>query len=121
MRCAPIWACPLFLSTENGRSIRDVPGPTRGCQGRTRGVGSNSLESERSQDTREENGSGCQSRYSNCRKYKRSTTLYTRPELPYKEMTKHRSILGARICQLRQYKAMVQECSTKAMSSNGRD
>ena len=112
---------PYFQVLENGQSTWDAPGPTGGCQGRSRGVGSNSLESEGSQDTREENRSGCQSRYSNCRTYRRSTTLYTRLELPYKEMAKHRSVLGVRICQLRQYKAMIQECSMEAMSSNGRD
>src|SRR5437660_932085 len=113
MRCAPIWAHLLFLSTRDGRSARDGPGPTGGCQGRSRGVGSKSLELARSRGMREENESGYQSRYSNWRTYKRSITLYTRPGLPYKEIAKYRSILGAGICKLRQYKAMVQECNTR--------
>jgi len=49
------------------------------------------------------------SQYLNWRTYNRSTMLYTRPELPYKEIVKHQSILRARICQLRQYKTMIQE------------
>src|SRR5947209_13679626 len=108
MHCAPIWAHPLFLSTGNGQSARDGPGPTGGRQGKSRGVGSKSLELAGSRGTREENESGYQSRYSNWRTYKRGNTLYTRPGLPYKEIAKYRSIPGARICQLRQYVAMVQ-------------
>src|SRR5438309_7760923 len=95
MRCAPIWARPLFLSTRDGRSARDGPGLTGGHQGKSRGVGSKSLELTGSRGTREENGSGYQCRYSNWKTYKGSTALYTRPELPYKEIVKYRSILRA--------------------------
>src|SRR5437588_11274930 len=106
MCCAPIWAHPLFLSTGDGRSAQDVLGLTGGHQGRTRGVGSRSLELARSRSTREKNRGGYQSRYSNCRTYRKSTTLDTRPEIPYREMAKQRSGLGAGTCQLSQCKAM---------------
>ena len=86
---------PYFLSTRDGQSARDVPGPTGGRQGSSRGVGNKSLELAGSWGTREENGSGYQCRYSNWRTYKGSTALYTRLELPYKGIVKYRSILRA--------------------------
>ena len=63
-------------------------GLTGGHQGRLERVGSKSLKMVESQDTRKESRSGCQSIYLHLKTYKRSTTLYTRLELPYKEIVK---------------------------------